>query len=953
MNEELKIIIKAVNTEAKKSIAEVKNALQETEQQTKTVDVAMKNMAKGVAIAIGAVTALATAMIGLTKRSMEFQKSYGRLISGFQSSGSTVKQATETYKNLFRFLGEADTATEAANLLVQLTNDEKKLAEWTKILQGVYAKLPDSIPVETLAEAANETAKTGKVTGTLADALNWLGVSEDAMNQKLATTNSFAEREAILRSTLNQLYGDAAILYERNNSALLAYNESQANLDIALANATRYVIPLMTSLNNLAAVTLQVLKPAFETISATLVVFVQWIVAAIQYIGSFFGLFGEEGVAATQAVSNNIQAVKQNTAGLASGASSLGGALNKAASAAEKLKKQTMGFDELNVMTSQTSTATGSGGTGGGSGVGGGGGGIIPSIEGMDFKAPGLEEFQKKVDEIKGKLEPILVLVGLIAGSLLLWKLASFISEVSAAKQIIKLAGDNAGYFYQQLFKDKAEAYLGGINDKLKLMGGIILIAAGAVLVIKGYCDAWVNGIDWGNFATIMSGIALIIGGIALAFSPLAAAIATVISGVALIVLGIKDFITNGYSMQNVIMIAVGAILVLVGAVWALNTAVLANPISWVVVAIVAAILALVATFTILWNECEGFRNFWIQLWEKAKVLFAQFVESIKPLINAIVGAFKEAWELIKVIWNNYLVPLFKAAWEAIKAVWNAVKPYFQMCWNNIKVIFSVVKEILGAYFRAAWEAIKIVWNQVVSYFTAIWNTIKGIFSVVKNVLSGNWKGAWDAIKGIVNTWKAYFANTWENIKKIFSVVGTFFKSAFGSAWEGIKSIFNNVKTFFTGVWNSIKSIFSNVGTAIAGAITNTVKSAINGVLSTAVGIINGFISAINLAISAINIIPGVNIKKLNKLEVPKLATGGIVTAETLARIGEGGKKEAVLPLEQNTGWMDILADRLASKQGTPSKLVLMLDGRELGYATINSINNITKQTGTLQLAMI
>ena len=86
-------------------------------------------------------------------------------------------------------------------------------------------------------------------------------------------------------------------------------------------------------------------------------------------------------------------------------------------------------------------------------------------------------------------------------------------------------------------------------------------------------------------------------------------------------------------------------------------------------------------------------------------------------------------------------------------------------------------------------------------------------------------------------------------------------------------------------------------------------------------------------------------------LEVPQMAKGGIVNSATLALFGEQGR-EAVVPLENNTEWMDVLANRIAERNSTPSKIVLMLDGKELGYASINSINGITKQTGKLQLAL-
>jgi hypothetical protein len=86
--------------------------------------------------------------------------------------------------------------------------------------------------------------------------------------------------------------------------------------------------------------------------------------------------------------------------------------------------------------------------------------------------------------------------------------------------------------------------------------------------------------------------------------------------------------------------------------------------------------------------------------------------------------------------------------------------------------------------------------------------------------------------------------------------------------------------------------------------------------------------------------------------QIPKLARGGIVDQATLALIGERGK-EAVVPLENNTEWIDKLVERLTSRQQAPSKIVLMLDGKELGWANINTINNITRQTGALQLQLV
>ena len=217
-----------------------------------------------------------------------------------------------------------------------------------------------------------------------------------------------------------------------------------------------------------------------------------------------------------------------------------------------------------------------------------------------------------------------------------------------------------------------------------------------------------------------------------------------------------------------------------------LNTAMLASPITWVV----AGITALVAAFVILWNKSEGFRNFWIGLWE-----------AIKTAVASVIDWMKEA---------------FSTAWDYIKGVWEQVQPYFSAIWEGIKAVFSVVVEVLGAYFETAWSAIQAVWNVVVAYFTMIWENIKAVFSVVKSVLSGDFKGAWEAIKSIWGNVKTFFSTVWENIKSVFSTAMSSFgkigKNMVDGLWNGIKNAKNwllgKVKEWCGSILNGIKAFF-------------------------------------------------------------------------------------------------------------------------------------------------
>lgn len=310
----------------------------------------------------------------------------------------------------------------------------------------------------------------------------------------------------------------------------------------------------------------------------------------------------------------------------------------------------------------------------------------------------------------------------------------------------------------------------------------------------------------------------------------------------------------------------------------------------------------------------EFFQNLWDEITEMATLAW----DAIKAVWDVVAPWFQAIWEGIKSIFSvawEAIKGYFAIAWEVLKGIWDVAVHYFTLIWENIKAVFSVVVDVLGGYFSTAWANIKVIWDVVVSYFKTLWDNIKLTFSVVKDFFTGNFKGAWEGVKAIFANWGAFFSNLWDGVKNIFKNVGTFFSSAFSSAWDGIKKIFSNFSTFFSNIWNSIKNIFKNVGATIGNAITNTVKTAINGVLSTAVKIINGFISAINFAIRVINAIPGVKIAELSALAVPQLEQGGVLKKGQVGLL-EGKGAEAVVPLERNTGWLTKIADMLNERIG-------------------------------------
>lgn len=364
-----------------------------------------------------------------------------------------------------------------------------------------------------------------------------------------------------------------------------------------------------------------------------------------------------------------------------------------------------------------------------------------------------------------------------------------------------------------------------------------------------------------------------------------------------------------------------------------------ANP--WIL-----AITAVIAAIVLLWNKCEWFRNLVTGAFEAIKNFVTPIFETIKttvgeawnymmetlqPVLDSLFNMFNSAWELIKTIWDlvapyfqaiwegiqqvfsvvsQVLGTYFQVAWQYIKGVWDVVVQYFQLVWTGISAVFSVVKTVIGGAFQVAWAYIKTVWDAVTGYFKAIFDTIAGIFDAVKAVLHGDFSGAWDAIKGVVGTWKDYFANVWNNIKNIFSKVKDFFKNTFSAAWDAIKSIFSGVGSFFSGIWNTIKSVFTGIAQTVGNAMSSVFKSAVNGLIGVAERVLNTPIRAINTAIGILNKVPGVSIGKISEFSLPRMERGGVLEKGARTIIAGENGAEAIVPLENNTKWINRVAEQ-------------------------------------------
>lgn len=249
----------------------------------------------GLVALVGAAGSAVSSMMDLAESTRETRTNMAKLQTTFETAELGAEAAAETFETLYGILGDEGQATEAAAHLAKLAESEEDLAKWTTIATGVYAEFGESLPIESLTEAANETAKTGTVTGSLADALNWSTMSseewkkalggnkkalnafekatkngasaEDAFNEALAKCSTEQERQQLITSTLSGLYSESAEAFRENNAAVIEAQEAAANYNTAMANLGGEMEPLNTAFTNLKTTLVEAVTPAMGALA--------------------------------------------------------------------------------------------------------------------------------------------------------------------------------------------------------------------------------------------------------------------------------------------------------------------------------------------------------------------------------------------------------------------------------------------------------------------------------------------------------------------------------------------------------------------------------------------------------------------------------------------------------------------------------------------------------------
>lgn len=323
------------------------------------------------------------------------------------------------------------------------------------------------------------------------------------------------------------------------------------------------------------------------------------------------------------------------------------------------------------------------------------------------------------------------------------------------------------------------------------------------------------------------------------------------------------------------------------------------------------------------------------QIIEDLGIALPQLLKALPAFIEALANAID--WDnLLDIVINvieivaDALIDVLPILTEAVltlveKVVEFVLKPQtlsklVELC---AKVMIAVSTALLAAAPKLLVGVGKIIKVVVDNIINTDWNELgQGLMNNINKAISKAaeklmvWWDGWSQEIG------KYAVIAWNKVVEVWSAVGQWFADLWGNIVNGyqwfIDRIVDGVETiqrFFKGLWDNIVSTFTSIGTVVGDAIGGAIKAAINGVLWTVEGALNLIPNAVNGAIDLINKLPGVNISAIPTINLPRLAQGGVLKKGQMGFL-EGNGDEAVVPLSQNTEWIDKVADKISEKSG-------------------------------------
>lgn len=1005
--EELQIVISAQTKSAKSELNSVKNEVTGLKNHVDKVTgsignsfKSIRNIVAGLGIASLIKSAVLSNVDAAIKR-VDTLSNYSRVMSNLGADSVQANASVQKLSN--KLIGLPTTLDDASGAVQRFTSVNSNISRSTDMFLALNNAIlaggaSSEIQKSALEQLSQSYAKGKPDMFEWRSAMTAMPAQMKQVAEAMGFVNASALGEALRNGTvsMDQFMDTIMKLNTQGINGYQSFEEQARNatggIATSIANMRTAIVRGMSDVmdtigqSNIAGFFTNIAK-AINSCVPYVVAFTKVVMVAVGYLTALFGGKSKKLSSSFGGVSNNAKKAAGNTGALAKnmnsasnssqklskGASGTGSGLKKAAGNASKLKKELngalAGFDAINnINSSNSSSDPSSGGSGGSGGVGGSGGdigGFSMDDSGAEEQKGLLEEVDKQLEEIKKKVAeffqplkqswdkfgaPMIVaavyafngvknlLMEIGKSMYTVWENGTGAKTVELILKIFTNIFKIIGNISQGLADAWNTAGLGDsiiqhiwnifnsilkiINEILKIVRDITkaidwTVVLGAVNVVLGIID--------GLFSFIADNVGLILGilsaiaGLSL-FSTLAGILGTVITQIQLAVGVFSGWASLATALSGAFGILPQIFASIVMAV---------NPVNVIIGAVIATVVD-------LWNKSKSFRNDIVSiLGNIATIVQKVFLTIVAPIIDTVGKIIEDFVDMVlKPLWN---------AWENVfQSIMGLLSDFLKF----VTPIFSTILDILGPIFKLALTVLRGVFDMVFS-------AIRGIIELAGKTICERVNNIREFFRNLGEWMEGTFGFKWKNVFETVKNVVKAFRDYMGPIINSLQAVFLGLTSFISGVfshnwrkaWEGVKQIFHSVISGLANIFKAPLNFMIDG--------INKFLSGIG-KIKIPDWVPGVGGKGFSIPKIPRLAKGGIVSASTIANIGEAGT-EAVIPLQRNTQGLDMIAEKISERlslsqndgQGATYVIKLVLDdGRVITKMVIDNIKDYEARTG-------
>ena len=1005
--EELQIVISAQTKSAKSELNSVKNEVTSLKNHVDKVTGSIGNSFKSIrniVAGLGIASLIKSTILGnidAAIKRVDTLSNYSRVMSNLGVGSVQANASVQKLSN--KLIGLPTTLDDASGAVQRFTSVNGNISRSTDMFLALNNAIlaggaSSEIQKSALEQLSQSYAKGKPDMFEWRSAMTAMPAQMKQVAEAMGFVNASALGEALRNGTvsMDQFMNTLMQLNTQGINGYQSFEEQAKNatggIATSIANMRTAIVRGMSDVmntigqSNIAGFFTNIAK-AINSCIPYVVAFTKVVMTAVGYLTALFGGKSKKLSSSFGGVSNNAKKAAGNTGALAKkmsdasdssqklskGASGTGSGLKKAAGNASKLKKELKGalagFDAINNINSSNGSSDPSSGDSGGSGGAGGSGGDIGGFSMDDSGAKEqkglLEEVDKQLEEIKKKVAEFFQPLKQSWDKFGAPMIAAAVYAFNGVKNLLSEIGKSMYTVWENGTGAKTvELILKIFTNIFKIIGNIS----------QGLADAW-NTAGLGDSIiqhlwNIFNSILKIINEILKIVRDVTKAIDwTAVLGAVDVVLIIIDELFS-FIADNV-----GRILGILSVIAGLS---LFSTLAGILGTVITQIQLAVGVFS-------GWASLATALSGAFGILpqiFASIVMAVNPvnvIIGAVIATVVDLWQKSKSFRDDIVSILGNIATIVQKVFLNIVAPI-------IDTVGKIIMDFVGDVLTPLWNAWENVFQSIMGlvsdflkFVTPIFSTILDIlgpiFQLALTLLRGTFDMVFAAIRGIIELADKTICERVNNIREFFRNLGEWMEGTFGFKWKNVfETVKNVVKVFrdFMGpIINSLEVVFLGLTSFISGVFSNNWRRAWFGVRQIFEGIVSGlehiFKAPLNFMIDGINKflsgigkikipdwVPGVGGKGFSIPRIPRLAKGGIVSASTIANIGEAGT-EAVIPLQRNTQGLDMIAEKISERlslsqnDGTGATYVIKLvldDGRVITKMVIDNIKDYEARTG-------